>query len=395
LALDDAGRLAFDREEFAVNPPTRLACLTPPGSAAIATLALRGPAAWTLVRQLAQRELPAEPLPGRFWLVRLGDTSRGEFDEVVVAVLRGGAEPWLELHTHGGREVLRWLEELFTARGVELTDWQQLERVSTGDAVHATALATLAGALTARTARIALDQVHGAFAAALAVLRSALERDDRAEADRLLAELERWGEVGSHLATPYRVVIAGAPNVGKSSLVNALAGYHRSVVSPLPGTTRDVVTTLLALDGWPVELADTAGWHDAEQALEREGIQRATEALQTADLALWMVDGSTAPVWPGANLGRSLLVVNKSDLPPAWSVEQTTGAVRVSAQTGAALAELGQRIADALVPQAPPPGTPVPFTAALAEGLRAARRLLATSTQEALEQLTKAFQECG
>jgi tRNA modification GTPase len=377
-----------------MTAPTRLACLTPPGTGAIATLALRGPAAWTLVRQLAQRELPAEPQPGQLWLVRLGGAGRGEADEVVLAVQRVEPEPWLELHTHGGHELLRWLEELFTARGVELATWQQLER-DLGDALRAAALATLANALTGRTARIALDQLHGAFSGALGAVRTALEHEDVAEADRLLAELERWSDVGSHLTTPYRVVIAGAPNVGKSSLVNALAGYHRSVVSPVPGTTRDVVTTLLALDGWPVELADTAGWHDAEQSLEREGIQRATAALRAADVGIWVVDGSTTPVWPDANLGRTLLVVNKSDLPPAWSVEPETIAAHVSAQTGAGLAELCQGIAGTLVPQAPPPLTPVPFTTGLSAAIHEVRRLLATSIREALGRLAKVCQECG
>src|SRR5271163_2560972 len=99
---------------------TFLACLTPPGAAAIATLALRGPAAWALVRGLAQRVLPPEPEPGRFWLTRFGDAARGEVDEVVLAVKQAQPEAWLELHCHGGREVLRLLEEQLTARGAQV-----------------------------------------------------------------------------------------------------------------------------------------------------------------------------------------------------------------------------------------------------------------------------------
>jgi tRNA modification GTPase len=378
-----------------VTAPTRLACLTPPGTGAVATLALRGPAAWAVVRQLVQRELPAEPEPGRFWLVRLGEPGRGTADEVVLAVRRGHPEPWLELHTHGGPEVLRWHEELFSAQGVQVCTWQELERATAGDALRVAALETLAGALTARTAAIALDQVHGALAQALAAVRAALQRDDRAEADRLLADLERWRDVGAHLATPWRVVVAGAPNVGKSSLVNALAGYQRSIVSPQPGTTRDVVTTLTAVGGWPVELADTAGWREAGEELEAEGIARATAALAAADLGVWVVDGAAAPVWPAANPGRVVVVINKSDLPAAWPPETRPDAVRVSAQTGAGMEELCRRLAMALVPAEPPPGAAVPFTAELGKVVAEARRLAQTSAAAAVEFLATACPECG
>ena len=78
--------------------------------------------------------------------------------------------------------------------------------------------------------------------------------------------------VAEHLDRPWRVVIAGAPNVGKSSLVNALAGFARSLVSPTAGTTRDVVTTRIALDGWPIELCDTAGQRESADAVESAGI---------------------------------------------------------------------------------------------------------------------------
>src|SRR5262245_35961433 len=101
--------------------PTYLARLTPPGAAAIATFALRGPRAWAAVRELAQHKLPAEPAAGRFWLRRLGGT-----DEAVVAVRQIEPELWLELHCHGGREVLLLIEELFAGRGVEICSWQTL-----------------------------------------------------------------------------------------------------------------------------------------------------------------------------------------------------------------------------------------------------------------------------
>jgi tRNA modification GTPase len=364
-------------------PPDFLAPLSPPGTAAIATLALRGPRAWVLVRELAARPLPETPQPGRFWLRRLGDT-----DEVVVAVRRMQPEPWLELHCHGGREVVRLVEELFAARGVDVCTWQELERRTGAEPLHVAALETVARAPTVRTAAVALEQLHGAYARAIAAVRAAVERGDRAEADRLLAELERYAALGRHLNAPWRVVLAGAVNAGKSSLVNALAGYQRSLVSETPGTTRDVVTTLLAVDGWPVELADTAGWREAAVPLEAEGMARARAAMAAADLTVWLVDGAAAPVWPEANLGPVRLVVTKADLPPAWEADREH--LRVSALTGAGLAELLAALARWLVPEPPPAGAAVPFTPALADAVGEARRhIQAGGGVEALGRLSE------
>jgi tRNA modification GTPase len=373
---------------------TYLACLTPPGTGAIAVLGLRGPSAWELVRQLAQRDLPPWLQPGRFWLTRLGDGARGGAGDVVVAVKELVPQPWLELHCHGGQEVVHLLEDLLTARGAKVCAWQQFERALPSEPLRRAALAILTNAPTARTAGIALDQYNGAFSRATEAVAASLRRGDRAEADRLLAECERYAAVGQHLTTPWRVVIAGAPNVGKSSLVNALAGYQRAVVSSMPGTTRDVVTTVLALDGWPVDVADTAGWRAAETALEREGIARARQAAASADLCLWLLDASAPPVWPDVNLCAVEFVVNKTDLAPAWPHE-SIDAVRVSAQTGVGLPDLCQSIVRRLVPAEPPPGAAVPFTAKLAAILAEVRRLIQQErVPESLEKLENLQREC-
>src|SRR5262249_41553863 len=198
---------------------------------------------------------------------------------------------------------------------------------------------------------------------AVATIERALQQKDHAQAGRLLGELARRTALGRHLVQPWRVVIAGAVNVGKSSLLNALAGYQRSVVAPTPGTTRDVVTGLLAVDGWPVEFADTAGWRDPSGAgaLEEQGMQLARGTAERADLCLWVLDGSGAPVWPGFAGANLRLVVNKTDLPAGWDWDQAAGAVRVSARTGAGIAELCQAVARWLVPEVPPAGSAVPF----------------------------------
>jgi tRNA modification GTPase len=356
---------------------TIVTCLTPPGAAAIATLGLHGPDAWTVCRALfAPRsgELPESPAavkPGQFWLGRLGEEMK---DEVVLALRRVEPVPWVELHCHGGRELIDLLLDVFRARGARVCSWEDWERRTAKSPLQAEAAIALARALTLRTASILLDQYQGALEQALAEVRIALERGAGAEAEKLLASLTGHAALGLHLTTPWRVVVAGAPNVGKSSLVNALAGFQRSVVAETPGTTRDVVTTLLAIDGWPVELADTAGLREDAEALEEQGIGLARAAAGTADLCLWVVDGATAPVWPRALPTPVLRVVNKIDLPPAWDLGTAEGASRVSARTGEGLGELCEALSRQLVPDPPLPGRAVPFTPEWCDRLEVARQ---------------------
>ncbi len=287
-------------------------------------------------------------------------------DEVVVAVKRAAPVPWVEIHGHGGREVVRFLVNLLVAQGLQACGWQEFVSLTTEDPLAAQAAITLAEAPTTRTAAILLDQQAGAFRRALDAIRASLEAGDEEAARRGVGELARYAALGRHLTRPWRVVVAGAPNVGKSSLVNALAGFRRSVVAPTPGTTRDVVTTRLAIDGWPVELADTAGLRAGAGALEEEGIRLARATAAAADLCLWVLDAAAGPAWPGPETGPVRLVVNKVDLPPAWDLAQAAGAIRLSAATGEGLADLCEALGNWLVPEAPPPGAAVPFTETLA-----------------------------
>ncbi len=358
--------------------PTWIACLTPPGQSALATLGLYGPRSWEAVRKLFRRrsgaDLAEEPVGGRFWLGLIG----GEVaDEVVIAVKQTEPLPWLEVHGHGGREAVRFLIELFREQGVQLCSWEDFLRKTSANALSAEAAIALAQAATPRTAGILLDQQQGTLGQALAAIAQALERGETAAAAEGLAQLARYAPVGRHLTQPWRVAVAGAPNVGKSSLVNALAGYQRSIVAATPGTTRDVVTVRLALDGWLIELADTAGQRSEAEALEEQGIRRARATAAAADLCLWLLDGSAPPVWPSEPLAAVLHVINKSDLPPAWDTASAPDAVRVSALTGAGLAELCAAVVARLVPDPPPPGAAVPFMPKMCAGIAQAQSVLA------------------
>lgn len=354
-----------------------LACLSPPGQAAVATLGLCGAGAWPAVRALFQPrrgELPASPVAGRFWLGRLGGAVG---DEVVLAVRRTEPVVWLEAHCHGGKEVVRFLTEALQGQGLLPCSWQDFLRNVGDDLLTVHAAEALAQATTTRAAAVLLDQYTGALGRTLDAILAALEVGETAAAVGQLDELRRWAPLGRHLTQPWRVTVAGAPNVGKSSLVNALAGYQRSVVSVVPGTTRDVVTVRLALGGWPVEVADTAGLREGGGALEQEGMRLARAAAGAADLCLWVLDASAPPAWPDADLGAVLLVVNKIDCAPMWPLDQARDAVRLSAVSGEGLPELCARVTNLLVPESPAPGAAVPFTQELASAIATASRHLA------------------
>ena len=170
------------------------------------------------------------------------------------------------------------------------------------------------------------------------------------------------------------VVLAGPVNVGKSSLINALVGYGRSIVHDAPGTTRDAVTATTAIDGWPVELCDTAGLRAASSLgpVEAAGIQLAHERLAEAELAVLVFDQSASwsnedeslpRLWP-----RALVVHNKADLPPAPGTRPA--GTTVSALHGQGLGELLALISTRLVPNPPTPGMAVPLDNQQLEAIR-------------------------
>lgn len=354
----------------------KIARLTPLGTGAIATLGLKGPDALPLLAELFQPmgsrsfQLDDKSSVGSFWFGRLGqEKSRGQ-DHVVVALRhQDDQQQYLEIHCHGGRQVIAMLEETFAARGVEVCSGTELWQ----NHIHRdiSAAMVLSQTTTLRTANIVLDQVHGAFDHVRHEIISKLQSQQSEDAQTLLQELVRWIPLGKHLTQPWRVAIAGVPNVGKSSLINRLAGYQRAIVSEIPGTTRDIVGLRIALDGWPIELLDTAGVRSNAEVLEQEGIALAMAVAKSADLCLWLVDATAEPIWPEEKLPNMLFVVNKIDLDPAWEFN-SENCFPISAQTGTGIAELCDRMVQELIPDVPPPGTAVPYTLAQCQRLQLA-----------------------
>jgi tRNA modification GTPase len=182
-----------------------------------------------------------------------------------------------------------------------------------------------------------------------------------------LTQLLQTSREGQLLRGGARVVIGGCPNAGKSSLLNALVGRDRAIVSPKAGTTRDTVEEGMVLHGIPLQIMDTAGLREATSAVEREGVVRAHQALQQADLILYLIDGSRSwsnqhpHLWLqalGTPVPPLLVIESKADLPPGRATLQDEGLrnelarwgtpLRISVRTGAGLAELRQAMAERL-----------------------------------------------
>jgi tRNA modification GTPase len=227
-----------------------------------------------------------------------------------------------------------------------------------------------------------LDLNSGALPNALAALRVTLDQGGP-NIDMAMSRIDgllEWADFGLHLTNPWKVVIVGRPNVGKSSLLNALAGFARSIVFDQPGTTRDIVTAEIALQGWPVRLVDTAGIREPGCALESAGIALARDQAAGADCRLIVIDTSQAPLpedfellaeWP-----QAIVVAHKADLTDLWDDRAPARARRVSSLTGSGVEALADAIAETLVPCKPESGTAIPMTSRQVELLRRARAAL-------------------
>jgi len=264
------------------------------------------------------------------------------------------------------------IKQTLQSDGCPLRRWADWAEDHHRDPITAAARVELAAAPTARTAAILLDQYRGALRREVDRIEQLLGAGNSQAVRQGVQTLLSRAQIGLHLTQPWQVVLCGRPNVGKSSLINALAGYARAIVHPAPGTTRDVVSVRTALDGWPVEFSDTAGLGAGGGVLERAGIKRAEQKLAQADLVVLIFDRSAA--WSDADrrlLGQwpeAIVVENKSDLPAAG--RRPAASLETSALRGTGIKVLIDAIAARLVPHPPPPGTAVPFAQEHVERLR-------------------------
>ena len=178
---------------------------------------------------------------------------------------------------------------------------------------------------------------------------------------------------GKKLTSPWQIVLCGRPNVGKSSLINALCGFERAIVNEMAGTTRDLVSQQTAIDGWPVELIDSAGIRESENQIERKGVAKAIEVIQSADLVLHVVDASADTGFESevSQERAGIVVVNKIDLcERSIAPDVDCPVLQVSAKTGAGVDQLLAAISQAIVPVEASTDQLVPVTESQAAALR-------------------------
>lgn len=356
----------------------RVAILTPPGRGAVATIGLYGDAATSMVDRFFQA-VAGRPLD-RFAIDRIvfgqwpHDTTTGE--EVV---LTRRSKKYIEIHCHGGDAAAAAIVRSLVGSGCHQIAQNEWARQKEQDRLATDAKLALARSRTQRTASILLDQWKGALSRCVRQICRFIDRHEHEDAMAALRSLLVHKSLGLHLIEPWQVVLAGRANVGKSSLINAILGYQRSIVFDQPGTTRDLVTAATIIDGWPIELSDTAGLRISSDTIESAGVSIAEQMLRSADAIVLVLD-QTSPWsdqdeqlvqrWPEA-----IVVMNKSDLPAAASANRIA-AIDTSAKSGHGIKMLIRAISDHLVPVPPASGAPIPFTTAQVETFSDALKLL-------------------
>jgi len=345
--------------------------LTPAGRGAIASIGLSGSTSLAALERLfipasGRALLSYEASSTVYGRIRSLDAAQ---EDVVVGISANGEA---EIHCHGGQAAVAAIcDALRREGGVQLAAAAWVRRQTT-DSIAAEALLALSYVRTQRTTAILLDQYRGALSHELQFIDGLLAASNPVAASKKLDELLNRADLGLHLTQPWKVVFTGRPNVGKSSLMNAILGYERSIVWHQPGTTRDVLTASTGIDGWWVELSDVAGLRPTNDALEASGVERAKQEIAAADLVIFVAE-LTAP-WDkelydqvcqrvtATVIARPPIIVhNKCDLPEMRLTNRPIG-IKTSATTNVGMPELCESISRALVPSLPEPGTAIPFT---------------------------------
>jgi len=355
---------------------TIFALATAAGRAAVAVVRVSGPATLSVVEALCGRA----PRPRLAALRKLRHQDVA-LDEALVLRFEGPAsytgEDSAEFHVHGGRAVVEALLAALVDLGLRLAEPGEFTRraFENGklDLAQAEGVADLIDAETEAQRRQALGQVGGALSQrydrwrdllvqSLAMLEAAVDFPDEdlpeavaerarpglrtlsAELDAALADVSR----GRRVRDGFRVALVGAPNAGKSTLLNGLVERDAAIVTDTPGTTRDVIEVPLVLGGYRVLLADTAGIRETADAIEAEGVRRARAWAEDADLRLWVVDGFHVKhtvkleevVRPG-----DWLVLNKADIADTMALDE---AERMWTGWGLRVARLSAKSADSV-----------------------------------------------
>lgn len=359
------------------------------GEAAISVVRVSGPQALQIAARVAR--LPVKVMPRMAHLVPIVDEVGGALDHGLLLYFKGPAsytgEDVIEFHGHGGvlvtqRVLDRWL--VCGARAADPGEFTQRAFLNGKmDLTQAEAVMDLIHAQSTLALRAANEQLGGVIGREAAAMQQEIipvlahieayidfpEEDISPETgadllrriDAVLVRAQKLiatSEQGRILRHGARTVISGAPNVGKSSLLNVLLGFERAIVSPTAGTTRDTIEEIIQVHGIPLRLVDTAGLREADDDIERVGIQRTERELERADLVIEVVDGSRAPSGPRLALSleiarRRILILNKSDLGIHDDWSGIPGAIPLSCLSGDGIDPLRDAIRDVIATAGP------------------------------------------
>lgn len=333
------------------TPDTIAAIATPPGRGGVAIVRVSGPLASHIAREITGEALAPRRALARTFLDSRQQTLDNGLAIFFAAPASFTGEDVLELHGHGGVVIADMLLARVLELGARLAEPGEFSRRAflndKLDLVQAEAVADLIDSSTTQAARAAVRSLQGDFSITVRSLTDAITQlrmyveaaidfpeeeidflaDERvgeqmAQVQAMCAQITVNARQGALLRDGMTVVIAGQPNAGKSSLLNALAGHDAAIVTAIPGTTRDVLRERIDLDGMPLHIADTAGLRDNADIVEAEGIRRAHHEMRQADRILYVVDATRA-LDDAAIAGETAvlpadvpttLVINKIDL---------------------------------------------------------------------------------
>ena len=416
---------------------TIVAIATPPGRGGVGVVRLAGPHAARVAGELVGRADPFTPRHATFCrlIESTSDRSRsGSRDHVVVTMFPAPhsytGDEVAEVSAHGSPVVLEGILEAAISRGARLAEPGEftLRAFLNGkiDLVQAEAVADLIEAVTPLQARTAFDQLEGTLTQAIGAIEQGLfELTAKLEASldfpeegyhflvphevgaRLACLIAEIDALVAHAATGRlvregaHVAIVGSPNVGKSSLFNALLNTNRTIVTSVPGTTRDLVTERADIGGLAVSLVDTAGLRETMDVVEQEGVRRTRGSIAVADVVLVVVDRSR----PLSREDRALIrdtatrprvaVVNKVDLPAAWRIGEDAdvplGSVEISAETRQGLDGLRAALKRALMADEPMRDRPAVTNIRHAALLERTRTALTRAAAAVTERLPEEF----
>ena len=351
--------------------------LTGVGKSAVAVIGVRGEHAGDAIfkcfTRVTKREIKQGEICFGHWHGHFSEEDKRDSrcepieSESVVVVMK--QPDYFEVHCHGGTAAIdRMMVDLTQAGAsrIDVQDDPMMRQITMKSLLESEACEVLSRCRTIRTAAIALAQCRDGLEQWAKQWIAKYEAEDQAEGNRgrlypaLQREIESmlaFAPVTTRLNRPFRVVLCGRPNVGKSSLINAIVGYDHSITTPIAGTTRDILHADTAVDGVPIRLSDTAGIHQSDEPIEKEGIRRAIAEAEEADLVLLVRDHDYDFVSKIKSNAPQIRLWNKVDC--LESVEASESIVYTSATDGTGIPELLDRISSVFTQRFPPPNSPV------------------------------------